>query len=165
MNNKAQLELMSKQAVKDIQKFNLDNIISEWLNLFNNMKRRACRFMENRVDRFIQQVMKRAVFRQTYIMPLFKLINLIINSYKIEEGKKRDNYIYLTICNIKGFDMVINSIMSLERNSHLLPKKYIIVSDGSWKPEMGSEILKKYKLPLLFVSWEESTKKMAIMSQ
>ena len=41
MNNKAQLELMSKQAMKDIQKFNLDNIISEWLNLFNNMKRRA----------------------------------------------------------------------------------------------------------------------------
>ena len=37
------------------------------------------------------------------------------------------------------------------KQRHLLPKKYIIVSDGSWKPKMGSEILKKYRNYLFYL--------------
>lgn len=64
------------------------------------------------------------------------------------------DYVYLTICNEKGFDMVSASLYSLCRNADQLPSKIYIISDGSWETTEGRKYFERYQLPVECLSWE-----------
>lgn len=65
------------------------------------------------------------------------------------------DYVYMTICRKKDFDMVLASLYSLYLNSTEQPREIIIVSDGSWEVREGDAWFSRFHLPLRCLSWKE----------
>lgn len=63
-------------------------------------------------------------------------------------------YAYMTICRKKDLDMVLASVYSLYLHGSEVPKKIILVSDGSWNPEEGVAWFNRYRLPIECLPWQ-----------
>ena len=112
--------------------------------------------MDSKVKKIIDQVQKnRHIVMKVYIKFLRKIICRILPKFfKIKKEFEKD-FIYTTICSKNSFDMVLASLYSLFKNSKILPRKIIIVSDGSWNENDGKAFFYKYKLPISFLSWRD----------
>jgi hypothetical protein len=102
---------------------------------------------------FIASVMIKADRRNSYLPRILKnLVKLKKTNFNFQ--KRTQDFIYLTICRKSAFDMVRYSIFSFYKHCDFLPKKIVIVSDGSWTEKDGVDYFSKYKLPISFTSWE-----------
>jgi hypothetical protein len=101
---------------------------------------------------FIASVSTKADRRDKYLPRILKSIaKLKKTNFAVK--KKTEDFVYITICRKDAFDMVRYSIHSFYKHCDFLPKKIIIVSDGSWVEKEGSEYFSKYNLDLCFDNW------------
>lgn len=104
---------------------------------------------------FLEKVEKNAALRDKYhrriIFYLTKIKRFRHNLYK---KKVEGDFIFLTICNLKAFPMVRASIYSFLKNSDLIPKKVVIISDGSWSVDVGINHFSDFKIQFEFETWE-----------
>ncbi len=110
--------------------------------------------MENQ-SAFIEQIKKRAKFRNKIHARIFSLLAKF-KSTTINKNldKTVGDFVLITICNKASFKMFLYSLNSLYSNSTILPKKVVIVSDGSWDTSDGRRFFDKYIPNIEFASWE-----------
>lgn len=92
--------------------------------------------------------------RQNYFVKAIRMLCKIIPISFMHFNKNKGDYIFVTICKKKDFDMIKCSVYSLYRNSDIVPKSIIIVSDGSWCENEGIKYFEKYGLNLECTSWK-----------
>lgn len=104
---------------------------------------------------FIQTLNSRALCVRRQII---KIINILAKRgprIRINKDKETADFTYLTISNRKSFPMIEVSLRSFYKNSSLLPKQIIIVSDGSWQLDEGRSYFSRYDINFKFVPWVE----------
>ncbi len=105
-------------------------------------------------DEFINLVKSKRGASKNRFVKIARLVNKVV-PYKFQPSEYNvADYIYVTICRARDFDMVIASIYTLFKNSKLVPRKIIIVSDGSWDVSEGYEFFKGYNLNIEMVMWD-----------
>ena len=90
---------------------------------------------------------------QRLYVRLFRLLNKNFPVRIITHREYERNYIFLTICGQKSFDMVIASIYTLYKNSKRCPNKIVVVSDGSWDQATGLKFFRKFNLKIDVCDW------------
>lgn len=89
-----------------------------------------------------------AKFLRFFVAPLFRKKIIVDKSRQVD-------YTYITICRQNDFDMVYASLYSLYRNATTVPNEVIVVSDGSWDPEVGVAYFEKKGFDINAISWKE----------
>lgn len=106
-------------------------------------------------EKFIKEVTGKKEKLQYRFVKVIRILNSIFPvKIKYDTNKVKD-FVYLTICRQKDFDMVVASLYTLFKNSSILPHSIIVVSDGSWQTEFGVRYFKKRGLDVICVSWED----------
>lgn len=106
-------------------------------------------------EKFIKDVTGKRERLQFRFVKCLRFLNRIFPAIIPYDKDKVKDFVYLTICRMSDFDMVAASLYSLCKNSSILPKDIIIVSDGSWQLDKGQEYFKKCGLEVKCVQWVE----------
>ena len=102
---------------------------------------------------FIASIITKADRRNDYLPRILKnLVKLKRTHFNVT--KETGDFVYITICRQNAFDMVRYSIHSFFTHCDYLPKKIIIVSDGSWVEKEGIDYFSKYSLNIFFDNWK-----------
>jgi len=102
----------------------------------------------------IQKVKEKGSLKfRVYAKFLRLLIAPILRKKIIVDKFRQADYAYITICQQKDFDMVYASIYSLYRNALIVPNEVVVVSDGSWEPEVAVAYFKKRGFDIKAISW------------
>lgn len=102
---------------------------------------------------FIASIITKADRRNDYLSRILKnLVKLKRTHFNVT--KETGDFVYITICRKNAFDMVRYSIHSFFTHCDYLPKKIIIVSDGSWVEKEGIDYFSKYNLNIFFDNWK-----------
>lgn len=103
---------------------------------------------------FIINAANKKIHRQKYFVKTVRFICQHLPLSFTRFDKKKGDYVFVTICKSKDFDMTMCSLYSLYRNSEIIPKSIIVVSDGSWKENEGIKYFEKYGLNVECISWK-----------
>lgn len=102
---------------------------------------------------FIASVIDKADRRNNYLPRILKFI-VKLKRTKFNISKETADFTYITICRKDAFDMVRYSLHSFYRHCDYIPKKIVIVSDGSWIEKEGISYFSKYNLNISYDTWE-----------
>lgn len=106
-------------------------------------------------ENFIKKVIGKKEVSQRRFVKCLRLLNSIFPVKIKSNPDKVKDFIYLTICRKSDFDMVTASLYTLYKYSSILPRGIVVVSDGTWQPEIGVEYFKKRGIEVKCVQWEE----------
>jgi hypothetical protein len=104
---------------------------------------------------FISNIIVQANRRNHHVPRILSFIVNLTKREKIIAQNEVADFYYLTICKKSAFNMIWHSINSLIEHSKFLPKKIIIVSDGSWSEREGELYFSNFNLDISFDNWEK----------
>lgn len=104
---------------------------------------------------FVQSVSAKRAKRQKFFVRACRVLNILFPCRVRDKGKLCGDYVYVTITKKRALDMVVASLYSLYKHSEVLPKRIVIVSDGSWLPDYGVNYCRKRGLQVECITWQQ----------
>ena len=110
---------------------------------------------------FINETLPKVGFRHKVLRRLYcgiaKMKLFMVRTIKIKKNQSHRDFIFLMIFNKKNFIYAKATIYSFLKNSKDLPKKIILVSDGTWTKEEGERYFQCYNnFNIIYESYQES---------